>query len=284
MPVLQVETPPLHSLQKLKTSCTHIVRRVSADQEVEVHCAFILHFSLFIKLIWSGLARELASSTATQCLDERFHSGQYQEALGIFLDCHIPFSPKRFAPKSLLFHGIYSCTPGYCNSVAFVFLIFVLGFTANGPVLRHQNYLSTVKVHRNEDLLDKQGRNSCVYTSRKVEHVCFFLNLKIEISLVEKLILDAKSWDLQLQSISFLFSSFDTSFALRQEFSFNHFIFLRRTYLLEVLNSTDKCSWTVSKVIFSEEECLRRLSFMLEVKILCLKSASACLSAPLASS
>lgn len=79
MPVLQVETPPLHSLQKLKASCIHIVRRVSADQEVEVPCAFILNFSLFIKLIWSGLARELASSTATQRLDERFHSGQYQK-------------------------------------------------------------------------------------------------------------------------------------------------------------------------------------------------------------
>lgn len=40
MPVLQVETPPLHSLQKLKASCTHIVWWVSADQEVEVPCAF----------------------------------------------------------------------------------------------------------------------------------------------------------------------------------------------------------------------------------------------------
>lgn len=40
-------------------------------------------------------------------------------ALGIFLDCHNPFSPKRFAPKSLLFHGVDSHTAGYCNSVAF---------------------------------------------------------------------------------------------------------------------------------------------------------------------
>lgn len=47
-----------------------------------------------------------------------------------------------------------------------------------------------------------------------------------------------------LQSISFLFSSSDTSFAQRQEFLFNHLIFLRRTYLLEVLNSTGKYSWT----------------------------------------
>lgn len=35
--------------------------------------------SVFIKLICSGLARELASLTATQSLDERFHSGQYQK-------------------------------------------------------------------------------------------------------------------------------------------------------------------------------------------------------------
>lgn len=35
--------------------------------------------SVFIKVICSGVARELASSTATQSLDEMFHSGQYQE-------------------------------------------------------------------------------------------------------------------------------------------------------------------------------------------------------------
>lgn len=40
MPVLQVETSPLHSLQKLKASCTHTGQWVSADQEVEVPSAF----------------------------------------------------------------------------------------------------------------------------------------------------------------------------------------------------------------------------------------------------
>lgn len=40
MLVLQVETPPLHSLQKLKSSCIHIVQWILADQEVEVPCAF----------------------------------------------------------------------------------------------------------------------------------------------------------------------------------------------------------------------------------------------------
>lgn len=76
MPVLQVETPPLHSLQKLKASRTHIVWWVSADQEVEVPCAFT---QCVYQTIWSSLARKLASSTAAQSLDERFHSGQYQE-------------------------------------------------------------------------------------------------------------------------------------------------------------------------------------------------------------
>lgn len=40
MRVLQVETPPPHSLQKLKSSCIHIVQWISADQEVEVPYAF----------------------------------------------------------------------------------------------------------------------------------------------------------------------------------------------------------------------------------------------------
>lgn len=62
MSVLKVETPPLHSLQKLKSSCIHIVQWISAGQEVEVPC-------VFDKLICNGLARELASLAAAQSLD-----------------------------------------------------------------------------------------------------------------------------------------------------------------------------------------------------------------------
>lgn len=67
------------------------------------------------------------------------------------------------------------------------FVVFILGFTAyvQNPTdflsspergtgahpVRHQNYLSTSKVHRNKDLLHKQvlGRKSnCIHTSGKV--------------------------------------------------------------------------------------------------------------------
>lgn len=75
MPVLQVETLPLHSLQKQRTSCTCSVQY----QQIRKWRCPLSSTSVFIKLICSGLAREPASLTATQSLDERVHSGQYQK-------------------------------------------------------------------------------------------------------------------------------------------------------------------------------------------------------------